>query len=183
VLCNNPSAAINCASSCTGFTLPVPLPIKVQDWTVPLLAQAVLVTPPLGTVFVPAGGAGGLHGAPDGSSMQLILATEERLQRSINTLRDALNNQIAELDGAKQKYDTSLELVQVCGRGLGVNMQTSFNSTPLFLSSTKKQKHDTLLEMISGAYWEGNVRILPSSAYNILHSTALTMTKTWTCPQ
>jgi hypothetical protein len=70
---------------------------------------------------LPAGGAGGLHGAPDGSSMQLILATEERLQRSINTLRDALNNQIAELDGAKQKYDTSLELVQVrlstCGTG------------------------------------------------------------------
>ncbi|GFH06864.1 uncharacterized protein HaLaN_01574, partial [Haematococcus lacustris] len=59
------------------------------------------------------GGAGSSGGGSDGSAMALMLGSEERLQRSLQQVKDLVNANIAELDGAKAKYDTSLELVQV----------------------------------------------------------------------
>uniref|UniRef100_A0A7S0S286 EF-hand domain-containing protein n=1 Tax=Chlamydomonas leiostraca TaxID=1034604 RepID=A0A7S0S286_9CHLO len=59
------------------------------------------------------GGGGAAGGAPDASVVNLVMGTEERLQRAIQSVRDSLSNTSADLDGAKSKYDQTLQLVTV----------------------------------------------------------------------
>lgn len=45
--------------------------------------------------------------------LQLVMGTEERLQKRLQQLADAVNEQGAELDASKAKYDSTLGMVQV----------------------------------------------------------------------
>ncbi len=57
------------------------------------------------------GAGGGGHGV-DSSTLQLVMGTEERFQKHLTKLNEVVHNTIADLDAAKVKYDTNLDMVQ-----------------------------------------------------------------------